>query len=106
VYGGATLGFFLAGLLLRRSPAWRGWGTVTPLASLATLVLVALTFYTFSFYEVTSGPSPVGQYGGRMERVLLLEILAWYAAVAWRLFRASGHGRPTGAGEAGRALWR
>jgi hypothetical protein len=25
VYGGATLGFLLAGLLLRRSPAWRGW---------------------------------------------------------------------------------
>jgi hypothetical membrane protein len=106
VYGGATLGFLLAGLLLRRSPAWRGWGTVTLLASLATLVLVAGTFYTFSFYEVTSGPAPVGQYGGLMERVLFLEILVWYAAVGWRLFRASRHGGPTGAGEAGRALWR
>ena len=104
VYGGATLGFLLAGLLLRRSPAWRGWGTVTLQASLATLVLVALTFYTFSFYEVTSGPSPVGHYGGRMERVLFLEILAWYAAVGWRLFRAGGHGGPTGAGEEGRVL--
>jgi hypothetical membrane protein len=106
VYGGATLGFLLAGLLLRRSPAWRGWGTVTLLASLATLVLVAGTFYTFSFYEVTSGPAPVGHYGGLMERVLFLEILAWYAAVGWRLFRASRHGGPTGAGEEGRALWR
>jgi hypothetical protein len=27
-----------------------------------------------------------------MERVLFLEILAWYAAVGWRLFRATGHG--------------
>ena len=102
-YGGATLGFLLAGRLLRRSPAWRGWGTVTLLASLATLVLVAGTFYTFSFYEFTSGPSPVGQYGGLMERVLFLEILAWYAAVGWRLFRASGRGGPEGAGEEGRA---
>jgi hypothetical membrane protein len=103
VYGGATLGFLLAGLLLRRSPAWRRWGTVTLLASLATLVLVALTFYTFSFYEFTSGPSPVGQYGGLMERVLFIEILAWYAAVGWRLFQASGHGGPKGAGREGRA---
>jgi hypothetical membrane protein len=94
VYGGATLGFLLAGLLLRRSPAWRGWATVTLLASLATLVLVALTFYTFSFYEFTGGPSPVGQYGGLMERVLFIEILAWYAAVGWRLFRVTGHGGP------------
>jgi hypothetical protein len=44
-------------------------------------VLVALTFYTFSSYQFTSGPAPVGQYGGLMERVLFIEILAWYAAV-------------------------
>jgi hypothetical membrane protein len=103
VYGGATVGFLLAGLLLRRRPAWRGWGSVTLLASLATLVLVALTFYTFSFYEFTSGPSPVGQYGGLMERVLFIEILAWYAAVGWRLFRPLGQGGPAGAGKEGRA---
>jgi hypothetical membrane protein len=103
VYGGATLGFLLAGRLLCRSPAWRGWGTVTLLASLATLVLVALTFYTFSSYEFTSGPSPVGQYGGLMERVLFIEILAWYAAVGWRLFRPSGQRGLKGAGTQGRA---
>jgi hypothetical membrane protein len=101
VYGGATLGFLLAGLLLRRSPAWRGWGSVTLLASLATLVLVALTFYTFSSYQFTSGPSPVGQYGGLMERFLFIEILAWYVAVGWRLFRPSEQGGPKSAGEEG-----
>jgi hypothetical membrane protein len=106
VYGGATLGFHLAGLLLRRSPAWRGWGTVTLLASLATLVLVGPTFYTFSFYEWTSGPAPVGQYGGLMERVLFIEILAWYAAVGWRLFRATGHGGPKDPGTDRPAAWR
>jgi hypothetical membrane protein len=101
VYGGATLGFLLAGRLLRRNPAWRGWGSVTLLASLATLVLVALTFYTFSSYQFTSGPAPVGQYGGLMERVLFIEILAWYVAVGWRLFRPSGQRGPEGAGEEG-----
>jgi hypothetical membrane protein len=96
VYGGATLGFLLAGRLLRRSPAWRGWGSVTLLASLATLVLMALTFYTFSSYEFASGPSPVGYYGGLMERVLFIEILAWYVAVGWRLFQATGQVGPRG----------
>jgi Protein of unknown function (DUF998) len=103
VYGGATLGFLLAGRLLRRSPAWRGRATVTLLASVATLVLIGLTFYTYSFYEFTSGLPPVGQYGGLMERVLFLEILAWYAAVGWRLFRTSGHGGPKDAGTEARA---
>jgi hypothetical membrane protein len=103
VYSGAIVGFLLAGLLLRRSPAWRGWATVTLLASLATLVLIGLTFYTFSFYEFTAGPAPVGQYGGLMERVLFIQILAWYAAVGWRLFRATGHGGPEDAGTGGRA---
>jgi hypothetical membrane protein len=108
VYGGAILGFLLAGLLLRRSPAWRGWAAVTLLASLATLVLVGLTFYTFSFYEFTGGPAPVGQYGGLMERVLFIEILAWYAAVGWRLFRASGRDGPrdAGTGDGQRSPWR
>ena len=76
---------------------------MTLLASVATLVLVGLTFYTFSFYEFTPGPVPVGQYGGLMERVLFIEILAWYAAVGWRLFRASGHGGARDAGARGQA---
>jgi hypothetical membrane protein len=93
VYGGAILGFLLAGMLLRREQAWRGWGTLSLLASLATLVLVGLTFYTFSFYTFTPGDaSPDGQLGGLMERVLFVEILAWYAAVGWRLFRGSRGG--------------
>jgi hypothetical membrane protein len=90
VYGGAILGFLLAGILLRRDPVWRGWGALSLLASLTTLVLVALTFYTFSSYTLTPGdPSPDGQLGGLMERVLFIEILAWYAAVGWRLYRGS-----------------
>jgi hypothetical protein len=44
-----------------------------------------------------------GAAGGLMERVLFIEIMAWYAAVGWRLFRASGHGGPKGAGTQGRA---
>jgi len=89
-YGGSILGFLLGGLLLRRDPVWRGWGTASLLASLATLVLVGLTFYTFSSYTFSAGdPSPDGQLGGLMERVVIIEILAWYGALGWRLFRRS-----------------
>jgi hypothetical membrane protein len=90
VYGGATFGFLLAGVLLRRDRAWRGWGTASLLFSLVTVLLIALTFYTFSSYAYSEGdPSPEGQLGGLMERVLFVEILAWYAAFGSRLFRAS-----------------
>jgi hypothetical membrane protein len=88
VYGGATVGFLLAGVLLRRDRAWRRWGTASLVASVLTLGLVALTFYTFSSYDFAEGdPSPEGRLGGLMERVLFVEILAWYAAFGWRLFR-------------------
>lgn len=89
-YGGSILGLLLAGLLLRRDPVWGGWVTASLLASLATLLLIGLTFYTFSSYTFSAGdPSPDGQLGGLMERVVIIEILAWYAALGWRLFRRS-----------------
>jgi hypothetical membrane protein len=107
VYGGATFGLLLAGLILRRDDGWRRWGTVTVLASALTLALVALTFYTFSSYTFTEGdPSPNGQLGGLMERLLFLVILAWYAVFGWLLLRAQarlGISSSVGAGEAGHA---
>jgi hypothetical membrane protein len=92
VYGGAAFGFLVAGLLLRRDPAWRGWGNFSLLASLTTIVLIGLTFYTFASYTY-SPDSPgtaaaEGQLAGFMERVLFIEILAWYVVFGWRLFRA------------------
>jgi hypothetical membrane protein len=92
VYGGAAFGFLVAGLLLRRDPAWRGWGNFSLLASLTTIVLIGLTFYTFASYTY-SPDSPgtaaaEGQLAGLMERVLFIAILAWYVVFGWRLFRA------------------
>jgi hypothetical membrane protein len=48
VYLGAAVAFLVTGFLLRSDPAWRGWAVYSWIASLATLVLVAITFYTFS----------------------------------------------------------
>jgi hypothetical membrane protein len=90
VYGGAIFGFPLAGFLLRRDPALRGWGNASLAAGLVTLLLVVLTFYTFSSYTFVEGdPSPEGRFGGLMERILFTWILAWYVAFGWRLFRGS-----------------
>jgi hypothetical membrane protein len=90
VYFGSILGFFLAGLLLRRDPAWRAWGRVSLAASLLTIALVGATFFTFSSYKFTpQGLYLAGHFGGLMERLLFLEILTWYAASGYMLFRAS-----------------
>lgn len=83
VFLGAPLVFLLTGLLLRGDRAWRGWAVYSLIASLATVALVAILFYTFS----PSTP-PTAQVGGLMERVVFIEILAWYVAFGWRLFRA------------------
>jgi hypothetical membrane protein len=81
VFLGAVLAFLLTGLLLRGDRAWRGWAVYSLIASLATAVLIAITFYTFS----PSTP-PTMRLGGLMERVVFIEILAWYVAFGWRLF--------------------
>jgi hypothetical protein len=65
VYGGATLGFLLAGLLLRRSPAWRGWGTVTLQASLATLPIVG---FRPSWRAPSAGHVPLTRPGSGKEQ--------------------------------------
>jgi hypothetical membrane protein len=83
VFLGAPLAFFTSGLLLRDDRAWRGWAIYSLIASLATVVLIPILFYTFS----PSTP-PSAQVGGLMERVVFIEILAWYVAFGWRLFRA------------------
>lgn len=83
VFLGAPLAFLLTGLLLRGDRAWRGWAIYSLIASLATVVLVPILFYTFS----PSTP-PTAQVGGLMERVVFIEIFAWYVAFGWRQFRA------------------
>jgi len=48
VYLGAALAFLGTGFLLRGERAWQGWAVYSLIASRATVVLVAITFYTFS----------------------------------------------------------
>jgi hypothetical membrane protein len=95
---GAVVGFFLTGLTLRREGQWRGWSAYTLVASLVTLVLIASMFWVFT-PGTTLAPA---RLGGLMERVLFIEILAWYVAFGWRLF-ARSRGEPLDASPSMRA---
>jgi hypothetical membrane protein len=74
--------FTIIGLGLWRNFKWRGWGTYSLAAALVTLVLVAVEFWVFT----PGTPLASAQVGGLMERVLSVEMLAWYVVFGWRLF--------------------
>jgi hypothetical membrane protein len=78
---GSVVGFFVVGLKLRSDSRWRRLSRYSMVAGPATLVIIVAMFWVF-----TPGTSlaPL-RLGGLMERVLFLEILAWYVVFGWRL---------------------
>jgi len=81
-----VVGFPVVGYLLRRVPAWRGFGSWLIVAGPVTLALTVLYFATFT-------PTIEGvQHGvaGLTERILVLELQAWYVAIGWLAFRGGG----------------
>jgi hypothetical protein len=79
------VGFLVAGLLLRRMAGWRRFGTWLLLGSPLTLALTVLFFATFDPEAAGAG---VG-VAGLIQRALIVEIHAWYAALGWLAFRNS-----------------
>jgi hypothetical protein len=85
-----VVGFPVTGYLLRRVPGWRGFGSWLIVAGPVTLALTVLYFATFT-------PTLEGiQHGvaGLTERILVLELQAWYVAIGWLVFRRRGQRRP------------
>jgi hypothetical membrane protein len=78
--------FIVIGLGLRRNIQWRAWGTYSLVAALVTLLLVAVEFWAFR----PGTPLAPARVGGLMERVLSVEMLAWYVVFGWRLFVLAG----------------
>ena len=81
----AIPGFAVTGFNLRRVPGWERFGAWLIAASPLTLVLAVLFFATFS-------PTLAGTQSGIAgitERLLVLEIQAWYVALAWMFTRRS-----------------
>ncbi len=79
----AVVSFPVVGLALRRVRRWHRAGTWLVVAGPATLTLAVLYFLTFT-------PTVEGiQTGiaGLTERILVVELQAWYVAMGWIAFR-------------------
>ncbi len=83
--GAPVLSFLVTGLFLRRVPRWRRFGSWLLLGSLVTLMLFLLFFMTFT--PTWEGAST--GVAGLMERILIIDVLAWYVAMGWLAFRRS-----------------
>jgi hypothetical protein len=84
----AVVGFPVAGSFLRRLPTWRRFGSWLIAAGPLTLALTVLYFATFT-------PTIEGvQHGvaGLTERLLVLELQAWYVAIGWLAFNKTKGG--------------
>jgi Protein of unknown function (DUF998) len=83
--GTPVLSFLVTGLLLRRAPHWRRFGNWLLLGSPLTLVLVVLFFASFN---PTASGAGLG-VAGLTQRVLILEVHAWFVALGWLAFGRS-----------------
>jgi hypothetical membrane protein len=76
--------FPVSAVYFRRIPPWRRFGSMLLVAGPLTLVLLVSFVATFHLSAVVAGTG----VAGLTERLLVLEIHAWYAALGWLAFRA------------------
>jgi hypothetical protein len=81
--GAAALGFLVTGFALRRVPRWQGFRNWLLLASPLTLVLIVLSQVTFDQAAISAGLG----VAGLTERILVVDVLFWFAALGWLAFR-------------------
>jgi hypothetical protein len=75
--------FLVAGLVLRRAPSWRRFGTWLLVGSPLTLALLIGFITSVPHSELVSGGGMLGLW----ERALATEVLSWYVALGWLAFR-------------------
>ncbi len=78
-----VVGFVVAGLAMRRIPRWRTFGGWLLVGSPLTLALAILSLATFSQGAVMAGQG----VAGLTERILSIELSAWFVTLAWLAFR-------------------
>jgi len=83
--GTPIVSFAVVGLLMLRVPGWRRFGAWLILASPLTLALTWLV--TIDLTAMRAGAT--GGVGGLTERILAVEIFAWFVALGWLGFRAA-----------------
>lgn len=85
--GVPVVGFLVAGQYLRRVPGWRRLGTGLLSGSPLTLALLVGFFATF---QPTADGAEHG-IAGLVQRLLVLQVHAWFVAIGWRAFRTGGY---------------
>jgi hypothetical membrane protein len=80
--GTPVLSFLAAGFFLRGIPRWRRFGTWLLVGSPLTLLLVVLFFLTFDQAAIVAGDG----VAGLTQRILAVEVLAWFVAMGWLAF--------------------
>jgi hypothetical protein len=83
--GTPVLSFLVAGLVLRGIPSFRRLGNWLLLASPLTLILFLISLVTLNVTEVEAGQG----VAGLTERFVVVEVVAWFAAMGWLAFRRS-----------------
>ena len=81
--GTPVLGFLATGFFLRDIPRWRRFGTWLLLSSPLTLLLLVLFYLTFQYDTMAAGLG----VAGLTERILVIEVQAWFVAMGWLAFR-------------------
>lgn len=78
-----VISFLGAGFYFRGVAGWRQFGNWLLLGSPLTLLLLFLYAATFDQARVAAGQG----IAGLTERIMMVEIQAWYVAMGWRAFR-------------------
>jgi hypothetical protein len=81
--GTPVISFLVIGILLRCIQRWRRFGSWLILGSPLTLVLLVLSFATFDPVAAGAGLG----VGGLSQRILVVEVHAWFVALGWLAFR-------------------
>jgi hypothetical membrane protein len=86
----AITALFVIGVGLRAAPAWRAWSIYTIVTAVVALVTLLLTFIT-SQRSISASL----RIGGLLERLLVVEILAWLVAFGVKLARGEAPASPS-----------
>ena len=81
-----VVSFIAAGMYFRGLPDWRRFGTWLLIGSPLTLLLFGLYAMSFNQAGVAAGEG----VAGLTERIMMLEVSAWYVAMGWKAFRRLG----------------
>jgi hypothetical protein len=85
-----VISFLVTGLYLRHLPGWRRLGNGLLVAAPLTLGLFVVYNLSFNQSAVAAGQG----VAGLTQRVLFVEVLAWFAAMGWFAYRGSRSATP------------